>query len=277
MAPKKERVALATLTFNPRAVAYSFGMLANVSGAKLSYFVDEDVEEPVYKSDTGEIRGFVEVASHLLPLSAQDAAFFRQIIPAGYTAPNLDELDKLVPEVELPDEPSVQTLLVLGAPAVVDAEDVASYGRIGRLAARYAANAVIRAARGQVAVAFKRYEQQQAKTGPTLPHAVQGQVCTRFPPEPSGYLHIGHAKAAILNHYFARKYAGRLHFRMDDTNPVKENPDFVQNIQKDLKTLGITYDSMSYTSDLFPKLREYCEHLLTTGLAYCDQTPQEQM
>jgi len=104
-----------------------------------------------------------------------------------------------------------------------------------------------------------------------------GKVCTRFPPEPSGYLHIGHSKAALLNYYFAKKYQGRLHFRMDDTNPVKENPEFVENIKRDLETLGVKYDTMSYTSDSFPLIQNYCEDLIKRGLAYCDKTPQQKM
>lgn len=85
-----------------------------------------------------------------------------------------------------------------------------------------------------------------------LENAEYGHVVTRFPPEPSGFLHIGHSKAALLNYYFAKKYNGKMLFRLDDTNPSKENPEFVENIKADLKRLGITYDSMSYTSDHFP-------------------------
>lgn len=110
-----------------------------------------------------------------------------------------------------------------------------------------------------------------------LQDAEIGKVCTRFPPEPSGYLHIGHVKAALLNQHFAEKYKGRLLIRFDDTNPAKENNEFVENILVDLETLGIKGDAITYTSDYFPKLMEMGENLIREGKAYVDNTPQEDM
>lgn len=110
-----------------------------------------------------------------------------------------------------------------------------------------------------------------------LPEAEMGKVCTRFPPEPSGYLHIGHAKAALLNQHFAQKYKGRLIIRFDDTNPSKEKDEFVETILQDLDTLGVEGDALTYTSDYFEQLMELCERLIKEGKAYVDDTPREQM
>jgi glutamyl-tRNA synthetase len=100
-----------------------------------------------------------------------------------------------------------------------------------------------------------------------------GEVCVRFAPEPSGYLHIGHAKAGLLNKYFAERYKGRLIVRFDDTDPSKESNEFVENVLKDNETLGINYDVITYTTDYFPKLMEMAESLIKQGKAYVDGTP----
>lgn len=110
-----------------------------------------------------------------------------------------------------------------------------------------------------------------------LPGAEVGKVVTRFPPEPSGYLHIGHAKAALLNDYFAEKYDGKMLVRFDDTNPSKEKDEFVDNIIQDMKTLGLKFDTITYTSDYFGQLLDLCEKMILEGKMYADDTPTEKM
>ncbi|GAA5989864.1 hypothetical protein JCM10908_002354 [Rhodotorula pacifica] len=110
-----------------------------------------------------------------------------------------------------------------------------------------------------------------------LPNAVKGHVVTRLPPEPSGYLHIGHAKAAVLNQYFARMYDGKFLVRFDDTNPSKEKAEFEQSIIEDLALLGIKADATSYTSDYFDTLQQMAVQLVKDGKAYADDTEQEVM
>ncbi|KAF2496671.1 glutamyl-tRNA synthetase [Lophium mytilinum] len=107
---------------------------------------------------------------------------------------------------------------------------------------------------------------------------VEGTVITRFPPEPSGYLHIGHAKAALLNDFFAhKKYKGILLLRFDDTNPIKEKQEFQDAIVEDLALMGIKADKTSHTSDYFQELYEYCVQIIKDGNAYADDTLQEKM
>lgn len=117
----------------------------------------------------------------------------------------------------------------------------------------------------------------QASYDIELKDAEYGRVVTRFPPEPSGYLHIGHAKAAMLNEYFARKYGGKLIVRFDDTNPTKETCEFEDSILEDLQMMGIKGDVVTHTSDYFEQLLELAVVMIKEGKAYADDTPQEQM
>lgn len=110
-----------------------------------------------------------------------------------------------------------------------------------------------------------------------LPGAAEGKVVTRFPPEPSGYMHIGHAKAAILNEYIANKYKGKLIIRFDDTNPSKETNEFSDSIVADLKSLGIQGDTITHSSDYFDEMYDLAIQMIKDGNAYCDDTPQEKM
>eukprot|EP01038_Epipyxis_sp_PR26KG_P007293 gene7293-9936_t len=112
---------------------------------------------------------------------------------------------------------------------------------------------------------------------PPLEGAIDGQICTRFPPEPSGYLHIGHAKAVLLNQYYAQRYHGKLLVRFDDTNPSKEKEEFEENILHDLETLSVKADKVSHSSDHFQKCEELARKMISEGKAYMDNTDQEEM
>ena len=110
-----------------------------------------------------------------------------------------------------------------------------------------------------------------------LPGAEMGKVVTRFAPEPSGYLHIGHVKAAMLCYYAAKHFKGKMILRFDDTNPSKEKGEFLESIKTDLKRLEIIPSLVSYSSDHFPKLRELMTELIKKGKAYCDNIDPEKM
>ena len=130
---------------------------------------------------------------------------------------------------------------------------------------------------GKGSAAASKDGKDQASYDIDLPGAVKGKVVTRFPPEPSGYLHIGHAKAALLNEFFARKFEGKLIVRFDDTNPSKEKEEYEHAIMEDLEKLQIKADSITHTSDYFEELFGLAEKLIKEGNAYADDTNQEQV
>ena len=103
------------------------------------------------------------------------------------------------------------------------------------------------------------------------------KVHTRFPPEPNGYLHIGHAKSICLNFGMAKKYNGKCNLRFDDTNPVKEDTEYVDSIREDINWLGFQWAEEHYASDYFNQLYVWAEQLISEGLAYVDDQTQEEI
>jgi len=119
---------------------------------------------------------------------------------------------------------------------------------------------------------IKHIVEEDLKTG-----KYDGRVVTRFPPEPNGYLHIGHAKSICLNFGLADQYRGNCHLRFDDTNPLKESTEYVESIKQDVRWLGFDWkDHLYFTSDYFDRLYEYAIALIKKGMAYVDSlTPEE--
>lgn len=103
------------------------------------------------------------------------------------------------------------------------------------------------------------------------------EIHTRFPPEPNGYLHIGHAKSICLNFGLAKKYGGTCNLRFDDTNPVKEDVEYVDSIKADIRWLGFEWAAEHYASDYFEQLYEWAKLLINKGLAYVDDQTQEEI
>jgi len=102
-------------------------------------------------------------------------------------------------------------------------------------------------------------------------------ILTRFPPEPNGYLHVGHAKSICLNFGLAKKYGGKTNLRFDDTNPVKEDTEYVDSIKEDIAWLGFNWANEFYASDYFEQLYEWACELIKKDLAYVDDQTQEQI
>ncbi|MFA6866737.1 MAG: glutamine--tRNA ligase/YqeY domain fusion protein [Clostridia bacterium] len=109
-----------------------------------------------------------------------------------------------------------------------------------------------------------------------LENGLHKEIVTRFPPEPNGYLHIGHAKSLCINFGIKQKYNGKCHLRFDDTNPTKEDVEYVDSIKEDIKWLGFDWDSEGYASDYFDATYDYAILLIKKGLAYvCDLDAQQ--
>ena len=105
-----------------------------------------------------------------------------------------------------------------------------------------------------------------------------GKVHTRFPPEPNGYLHIGHTKALYIDFMTAKRYDGLCNLRFDDTNPAKEDTEYVDGIQEDIRWMGFEWNGgLYYASDYYEKIYQYAESLIERGLAYVDELTPEQM
>ena len=110
-----------------------------------------------------------------------------------------------------------------------------------------------------------------------LEKGVYSHVQTRFPPEPNGYLHIGHAKAIQIDFSTAEKYKGTCNLRLDDTNPTKEDVEYVDSIMEDIKWLGFQWDQVLYASDYFPEIHKCAIKLIKDGKAYVDELTAEEI
>src|SRR5215216_988917 len=104
----------------------------------------------------------------------------------------------------------------------------------------------------------------------------KGRVATRFPPEPNGYLHIGHAKSICLNFGIAQEYSGEVNLRYDDTNPAKEEEEYVRSIEEDVKWLGFEWSNKLWASDYFDRMYEFAVELIKKGKAYVDELTAEE-
>src|SRR5688572_32508529 len=102
-------------------------------------------------------------------------------------------------------------------------------------------------------------------------------IVTRFPPEPNGYLHIGHAKSICLNFGLSKKYGGYTNLRFDDTNPVTEDTEYVESIKDDVRWLGFEWSAELYASDYFDQLYEFAVKLINKDLAYVDDLSSEEI
>src|SRR5438552_12400207 len=118
----------------------------------------------------------------------------------------------------------------------------------------------------------RRIVEEDLKTGKWA-----GRVATRFPPEPNGYLHIGHAKSICLNFGIAAEYKGEVNLRYDDTNPAKEEEEYVRSIEEDVRWLGFTWTGKLWASDYFDTMYEYAVELIKKGKAYVDEQTAEQI
>src|SRR3954470_7952523 len=104
-----------------------------------------------------------------------------------------------------------------------------------------------------------------------------GRVLTRFPPEPNGYLHIGHSKSICLNFGLSKEFGGKTNLRFDDTNPVTEDTEYVESIKDDIRWLGFEWAEELYASDYFDQLYEFAVTLIKKGFAYVDDSTSDEI
>lgn len=129
---------------------------------------------------------------------------------------------------------------------------------------------------GEEAVVSKNFIEQEIEKD--LREGIYQEVCTRFPPEPNGYLHIGHAKSILLNYGLAKEYGGQFNMRFDDTNPTKEKVEFVDSIKADVEWLGAEWNGdVLFASDYFPQMYEAAVKLIKKGKAYVDDLSAEEI
>lgn len=122
---------------------------------------------------------------------------------------------------------------------------------------------------------FEYFQKKEEEKGIDIPGAVDGKVVVRYPPEPNGWPHIGHAKAFCLSWSIAKKYHGKIILRWDDTNPEAEKPEFLEAIRSGVRWLGLDWDEEVYCSDHMPRMYELCEKLILSGDAYACSCGQE--
>lgn len=123
----------------------------------------------------------------------------------------------------------------------------------------------------------RNFIEQEIEKDLLLPKLADRTITTRFPPEPNGYLHIGHAKSICLNFGLAKAYQGRCNLRFDDTNPSKEEQEYVDSIQQDVRWLGFEWDELHYASDYFQQLYDWAVQLIQAGKAYVCELTGDQM
>ena len=123
-----------------------------------------------------------------------------------------------------------------------------------------------------------RFHQGDRRPGPACPANTASAIVTRFPPEPNGRLHIGHAKAICIDFGIAQEFGGRCNLRFDDTNPVKESQEYVDEIERDIRWLGFDWgEHLYHASDYFEQLYQWAEQLMREGKAYVDSLTADQM
>jgi len=233
-----------------------------------------DIEEPVLIDEGVEIKGQIQISLHLcrklnLPIYPEELRAQIDLFVGDFPHYNIAALNNYL---------TFRTFM-LGH--VVTLADYVVWAAINE----NINNKLFRLARWSETIKadpfVKRYisqnTQKQVKPDEKVAKVSPIQVCTRFAPEPSGYLHVGHAKAALASEGFARANKGKFILRFDDTNPKNESEEFEKIIAEDVALLDLHPDAVEHTSDYIPRIIDVLVDCLKRGLAYIDDTPQEQM